>query len=59
MNDRKPTLYARLHLYLGNRPGTARRGPKRRDLDDGGEPVPADPKPRPTLLSGGAEAPVE
>lgn len=58
MNDRKPTLYDMLHLYLGNRSGPARRGP-RRDLDDGGEPVPAHPKPRPTLLSGGVEAPVE
>jgi hypothetical protein len=66
--DREPTLFELLHRYLAMRAASRRgrekprRGPPRRprrDLEGGGEPVPADPKPRPTLLTGGAEAPVE
>ena len=39
--------------------GLPRKKPPRRGKGEGGEPVPADPKPRPSLLTGGAEAPVE
>jgi hypothetical protein len=67
--DREPTLFELLHRYLAVRAASRRgreeprRGPPprrpRRGLEGGGEPVSADPKPRPTLLTGGAEVPVE
>jgi hypothetical protein len=41
---------------LGNRP--KRRRPPRRGLE-GGEPVPVTPRPKPTPLVGGAEAPID
>lgn len=39
--------------------GRLGRKPPRRGRDDGGEPVPAAPKPGPVPLAGGAEAPLE
>jgi hypothetical protein len=36
-----------------------RNGRRRRGLDDGGEPAPVKPRPNPTPLMDGAEAPIE
>jgi hypothetical protein len=46
----------------GNRvdPRILRRLPRKRGRkDEGGEPIPADPGPRPLPLEGGAEAPLD
>jgi len=51
-------LWTRLRVSMSTR-GQPRPKKPPRGKAGGGEPVPADPKPRPTLLTGGAEAPLD
>jgi septal ring factor EnvC (AmiA/AmiB activator) len=50
-------LYAEMMARRAGQPKPPR--PRKRRPDEGGEPMPAIPRPKPKPLSGGAEAPIE